>query len=248
MHLDYDILVAGGGINGAAVARDAAGRGARVLLAEQHDLASHTSSASTKLIHGGLRYLEQYEFRLVAKALAERERLMQAAPHLIRPLQFVLPHDKGMRPVWMMRIGLFLYDRLGGRSSLPGSKAIRLGPQGYGSAIQPRFPKGYLYSDCWGDDSRLVIANVQDASERGATIMTRTKCRAATRNGQNWTVTLERADGQRETVTARALVNATGSWAANFLPERAGVQSAGTLRLIKGSHIVTRRLFEGDHA
>ncbi|MCW2413560.1 MULTISPECIES: glycerol-3-phosphate dehydrogenase [unclassified Sphingobium] len=248
MAIEYDVLVVGGGINGAAIARDAAGRGARVMLVEQDDLAAHTSSASTKLIHGGLRYLEQYEFRLVAKALAERERLMRAAPHLIRPLEFVLPHDRGMRPMWMMRIGLFLYDRLGGRSSLPHSRAIRLAGDGYGSAIQSRFGRGYVYADCWGDDSRLVVANAQDAAEHGATILTHTKCLAAQRDQHGWRVSLQGTDGTPFSVTAHVLVNATGSWAADFLPERAGVAGAGTLRLIKGSHIVTRKLYEGDHA
>ena len=248
MEIEYDLLIVGGGINGAAIARDAAGRGARVMLVEQDDLAAHTSSASTKLIHGGLRYLEQYEFRLVAKALAERERLMRAAPHLIRPLEFVLPHDRGMRPVWMMRIGLFLYDHLGGRSSLPRSRAIRLDADGYGSAIQSKYTQGYRYADCWGDDSRLVVANAQDAAEHGATVMTRTRCLSAQRHREGWTLSLQCADGTTKSVTARILVNATGSWAADFLPQRAGIPGAGTLRLIKGSHIVTRKLFEGEHA
>ena len=248
MKADYDILVVGGGINGTAVARDAAGRGARVLLVEQDDLAAHTSSASTKLIHGGLRYLEQFEFRMVAKSLAERERLMRAAPHLIRPLQFVLPNDRGMRPRWMMWIGLLLYDHIGGHSSLPRSRVVNFGNGIFAQPLQPRHRRGYTYSDCWGDDSRLVIANAKDAAAHGATIRPRTKSIAAQRGDASWSVELEDQHGQREVATARILVNATGSWAARFLPEQLGVESPARLRLIKGSHIVTRRLFDGDHA
>jgi len=248
MNPTVDLLVVGGGINGAAVARDAAGRGAKVLLAERDDLAGHTSSASTKLIHGGLRYLEQYEFRLVSEALAERERMMVAAPHLIRPLEFILPHSPQMRPAWLMRIGLLMYDWLGGGSRLPRSQAVRLDVAPYAGELQPQFRKGFRYADCWGDDSRLVVANAQDAAERGATICPRTEVVRAERRGGLWSVLLnDRAKGEY-TVSARAIVNATGAWAADFLAKLAGAKPVNPLRLIKGSHIVTRRLFAGEHA
>ena len=243
-----DLLVIGGGINGAAIARGAAGRGARTMLVEKDDLAGHTSSASTKLIHGGLRYLEQYEFRLVSEALAERERLMKAAPHLIRPLEFILPQSAQMRPAWMMRIGLLMYDWIGGRSQLPRSKAVRLDVAPYAGELQAQFRKGFSYSDCWGDDSRLVVANAQDAAERGALILTRTELVRAERQAGGWEVVLK-DDAQGEfTVTAKAIVNATGSWAADILQQLAGARQVNPLRLIKGSHIVTKRLFAGEHA
>lgn len=244
----YDILVAGGGINGVAIARDAAGRGARVLLVEKDDLAAHTSSASTKLIHGGLRYLEQYEFRLVGESLAERERMMQAAPHLIRPLSFVLPHERSMRPRWMMQAGLFLYDRLGGKSRLPRSRSVKLASDPMGAVLKGEVQHGYLYSDCWGDDSRLVVANALDAAERGATIMTQTRLGAAQVVGGQWQAQLHPAGGTPFTVSARAIVNATGSWAADFARAFAPKSAGGSLRMIKGSHLVTRKLYEGDHA
>lgn len=248
MEQDFDILVVGGGINGAAIARDAAGRGARVLLVEQDDLAAHTSSASTKLIHGGLRYLEQYEFRLVRESLAERERLVHAAPHLVRPLRFILPHDSAMRPAWMIRAGLFLYDRLGGKSSLPGSSGVRLDRTSFGSPLQSRFRRGFAYSDCWGDDSRLVVANARDARKHGATVLTRTTLLQASRTETGWRALISLEGGQCRHVTARILVNATGAWAAGFLPVRAGVGKIHPLQLVKGSHIVTRRLWDGEHA
>jgi glycerol-3-phosphate dehydrogenase len=249
MSTEFDLLIVGGGINGAGVARDAAGRGLRVLLVEQGDLASGTSSASTKLIHGGLRYLEQYEFRLVREALAERERLMSIAPHLVRPLRFVLPHDRRMRPVWMLRLGLFLYDRLGGRRRLPSSNAIRLHRSPLGAGLDPGFERGFSYWDCWGDDSRLVVANAQDATEHGAEVRTRTRLRSARRESGRWTATLEdRRDGGLSTATARILVNAAGSWAGEVLSDRVGLAQRPPLRLVRGSHIVTRRLYEGDHA
>ena len=247
MRQEFDILVVGGGINGAAIARDATGRGARVMLVEKDDLAAHTSSASTKLIHGGLRYLEQYEFRLVAESLAERERLARAAPHLIRGLRFVLPHDRSMRPKWMMRVGLFLYDRLGGRSSLPRSGGASLRGTLLGAPLKPDYDYGFLYSDCWGDDSRLVVTNARDAADHGAVIATRTRLVRADRHADHWAATLATVDGEQQ-IVARALVNATGSWAADFLPDLASLKGVGSLRLIKGSHIVTRRLFGGDHA
>lgn len=245
---EYDVLVVGGGINGAAIARDAAGRGARVLLAEQDDLAAHTSSASTKLIHGGLRYLESYEFRLVRESLVERERLMAVAPHLIRPLQFVVPHDRAPRPAWMMRGGLWLYDLLGVGSSLPRSRAVRLGGSAYGTPLRDGADRGFRYWDCWGDDSRLTVALAMDAAERGARVLNYTRVERAWRDGGLWRAELARSDGRREAVTARALVNATGAWADGFLAAAIGHRASDRLRLVKGSHIVLPRLFDGEHA
>jgi glycerol-3-phosphate dehydrogenase len=245
----FDLLIVGGGINGAGVARDAAGRGLKVLLVEQGDLAGATSSASTKLIHGGLRYLEQYEFRLVAEALAERERLLAIAPHLIRPLRFVLPHDDKMRPALMIRAGLFLYDHLGRRQSLPGSKGVDLRGTAYGAGLQSRLKRGFVYSDCWGDDARLVVANAMDARERGADIRTRTRLVSARREAGLWRAELEdRRTGARSAVAARALVNATGAWAGHLLRRELALGHGEPMTLVRGSHIVTRRLFEGDHA
>ncbi|ALN89847.1 glycerol-3-phosphate dehydrogenase [Lysobacter gummosus] len=245
-----DLLIVGGGINGAAIARDAAGRGLSVLLCERDDIASHTSSASTKLIHGGLRYLEQFEFALVGKALAERKRLLRMAPHIIWPLRFVLPHQPHLRPAWMIRIGLFLYDRLGGRRGrgLPGSRSVNLRKHIAGRPLQDDFVRGFVYSDAWVQDARLCVLNAMDASERGATVLTRTACVSATRGEHDWQVQLRGADGAPRTVRARALVNATGPWAARFLDEVAHVPHNHTLRLIKGSHIVVPKLFDHDHA
>ncbi|MBT5774523.1 MAG: glycerol-3-phosphate dehydrogenase [Dehalococcoidia bacterium] len=241
---EYDLVVVGGGINGVGIARDAAGRGLRVLLCEQGDLASGTSSASSKLIHGGLRYLEQYEFRLVAKALGEREVLLRNAPHLVRPLRFVMPHVAGLRPRWMMRIGLFLYDHLDMRrhKRLPGSKAIRLSEHDAGAPLRSEFRDGYEYSDAWVDDARLVVLTALDAAERGATILTRTRCVGATRDEESWCVDLEAAEG-RSSVRALALVNAAGPWVGEFL-ELIGRGGERRVRRVKGSHIVVRRLFE----
>jgi len=249
MDIDYDVLVVGGGINGVAAARDAAGRGARVMLVEKDDLANHTSSASSKLIHGGLRYLEYFEFRLVAEALAERERLISSAPHLIRPLQFVVPYDRQSRPAWMIRLGLFLYDRIGGRRRLPGSARVKLGGIGLGAGLQSRFGFGFSYWDCFGDDSRLVVANAMDARERGAIVLTRTRLVSARRAGAFWTASLEDCrTGEPRTVTARTLVNATGCWAGMFLSDVLGMSRSVPLRLVRGSHIVTRRLSPAEHA
>ena len=249
MNVEFDLLVIGGGINGVATARDAAGRGARVLLVEKDDLANHTSSASSKLIHGGLRYLEYFEFRLVAEALAERERLISSAPHLIRPLQFVVPYSQQSRPAWMIRLGLFIYDRIGGRSRLPKSARVELGGIGLGAALQPRFKFGFSYWDCFGDDSRLVVANAIDACERGAAVLTRTCMVSAKRDRTFWTASLEDCrTGEIRTVTARTLVNATGSWAGAFLSDVLGMARSVPLRLVRGSHIVTRRLSPDDHA
>jgi len=250
---DCDVLIVGGGINGCGIARDLAGRGWRVVLCEKDDLASHTSSSSTKLIHGGLRYLEYYEFSLVRKALQEREVLLKSAPHIMWPLRFVMPHDPSMRPGWMIRIGLFMYDHLARREVLPGSRSIDLRSHAAGAPLKPQFKRGFVYSDGWVDDARLVVLNAIDARSRGAEVLTRTRCVHAQRDADGWTATLEAADGGIRVVRARAVVNAAGPWAESFL--RGVAQSAKGealatrhLRLVKGSHIVVRRLFEHDHA
>jgi glycerol-3-phosphate dehydrogenase len=243
-----DVLVVGGGINGAGIARDLAGRGLKVVLCEKDDLAQATSSSSTKLIHGGLRYLEYKEFSLVRKALAEREVLLRSAPHIMWPLRFVMPHDPGMRPVWMIRAGLFLYDHLARREVLPGSRTVDLRRHEAGAALQPRYTKGFVYSDGWVDDARLVVLNALDAAERGATVLTRWRCMDARRSPGEWRVTLDNPAGERHALTARALVNAAGPWAAQFLGEHAHVPRAKSLRLVKGSHIVVPKLFDHDHA
>lgn len=242
-----DVLVVGGGINGAGIARDLAGRGLAVALVEQDDLASHTSSASTKLIHGGLRYLEYYEFSLVRKALAEREVLMRAAPHIVRPLRFVMPHDPSMRPAWMIRAGLFLYDHLARRELLPGSRMVRLDAHPAGRPLKPQFRRGFVYSDGWVDDARLVVLNAMDAAARGARVFTRTRCAHVRQDGALWHARLE-GEHAPAGVTARALVNAAGPWAAQFLRHVLGRHDAKALRLVKGSHIVVRSLFAHDHA
>jgi glycerol-3-phosphate dehydrogenase len=246
--LTCDLLVVGGGINGAGIARDAAGRGLQVVLCEQHDLAQHTSSASTKLIHGGLRYLEYYEFGLVRKALQEREVLLRAAPHIIRPLRFVMPHDAGQRPAWMIRAGLFLYDHLAQRTFLPASSTVSLARHAAGAPLKGNYKRGFVYSDGWVDDARLVVLNALDASERGARIMTRTQCIAAQRSGDGWRAVLQSARGERYEVGARAIVNAAGPWTAQFAGMVEGGQHTRGLRLIKGSHIVVPRLFDHPYA
>ncbi len=244
-----DVLVVGGGVNGVGIARDAVGRGLSVWLCERDDLASHTSSASTKLIHGGLRYLEQFEFALVGKALAEREVLLRAAPHIIWPLRFVLPHQPHLRPAWMIRIGLFLYDHLGrGRRTLPGSRRVRFGKHVTGEPLRDEFHQGFVYSDAWVQDARLVVLNAMDAARRGARIETHTRCVSARRDGDGWTAELEGRDGTRHFVKARALVNAAGPWAASFLDDVAHVKHDHSLRLIKGSHIVVPKLFDHRYA
>ena len=237
----YDLLIIGGGINGAAIAREAALAGLKLLLVERDDLASHTSSASTKLIHGGLRYLEFYEFKLVAEALRERERLVKAAPHLIHPMRFVLPHD-GARPWWMLRAGLFLYDRLGGRMSLPRSRGLGAGDAALTAPLKST-RRGFVYSDAWVDDSRLTLLNAIDAANAGGEIATRTALVSARREDGLWRATL--SDGRE--VAARALVNAAGPWVGEALG-RLGVNARAGVRLVKGSHIVVPRLFEGDQA
>ena len=244
--IECDVLVVGGGINGAGIARDAAGRGLRVVLCEKDDLAQHTSSASSKLIHGGLRYLEQYHFGLVRKALAEREVLLKSAPHIIRPLRFLMPHAPGQRPAWMIRAGLFLYDHLARRDFLPASGTVALRDLPAGAALQPRFTQAFAYSDAWVDDARLVVLAALDARERGATIFTRMRCARVRRDAKRWEADLEGPDGTVH-VHARCLVNAAGPWAGSFL-QATGAGPARPMRLVKGSHIVVPRLFDGDQA
>jgi glycerol-3-phosphate dehydrogenase len=245
---DYDLAIIGGGLTGAGIARDAAGRGLSVVLVEKDDLASHTSSASTKLIHGGLRYLEHYEFRLVAEALAEREVLLRAAPHLIEPLLFVLPHEPHLRPAWMIRTGLFLYDRLAGRMSLPRSSGVKLAADGYGAGLKPRFARGFVYADARVDDARLVVANAIDAKARGADIRVRTRFAGARRADGLWRATLCDEAGEASEVSARAIVNAAGPWVRDVLGELAGVSASAGVRHVKGSHIVVPKVHDAAHA
>ncbi|PRE45785.1 glycerol-3-phosphate dehydrogenase [Burkholderia multivorans] len=244
----YDLLVVGGGINGAGIARDAAGRGLSVLLCEQDDLASHTSSASTKLIHGGLRYLEYKEFGLVRKALQERETLLRAAPHIMWPLRFVMPHMPNLRPAWLIRIGLFLYDHLAKRELLPGSRGIDMRRHAAGAPLVDSIRRGFIYSDGWVDDARLVVLNALDAKERGAEILTRTKLVSAERRSDEWEARLQQPDGAIRVVRARAIANAAGPWVGDVLHGALGRGAHHSVRLVKGSHIVTRRLFDHDHA
>jgi glycerol-3-phosphate dehydrogenase len=243
----YDLAVIGGGVNGCGIARDAAGRGLRVLLVERDDLASATSSASTKLIHGGLRYLEYREFRLVREALIEREVLLRAAPHIVWPLRFVLPHHAGLRPWPLLRLGLFLYDHLGGRRLLPPTRTVDLRRDAVGAPLRDGFARGFEYSDCWVEDARLVVLNARDAADRGAAIRTRTRCTAARRDGAFWRVTLrDEATGVSSEARALGLVNAAGPWVAEVLTGVAGSNAPARVRLVKGSHIVTRRLYDHD--
>ncbi|KVM77124.1 glycerol-3-phosphate dehydrogenase [Burkholderia ubonensis] len=244
----YDLLVVGGGINGAGIARDAAGRGLSVMLCEQDDLASHTSSASTKLIHGGLRYLEYKEFGLVRKALQERETLLRAAPHIMWPLRFVMPHMPNLRPAWLIRIGLFLYDHLAKRELLPGSRGIDMRRHAAGAPLIDSIKRGFVYSDGWVDDARLVVLNALDAKERGAEILTRTKLVSAERVGDEWEARLQLADGSISVVRARAIANAAGPWVGDVLHGALGRGAQHSVRLVKGSHIITHRLFDHDHA
>ncbi|MBU9148850.1 glycerol-3-phosphate dehydrogenase [Burkholderia multivorans] len=244
----YDLLVVGGGINGAGIARDAAGRGLSVLLCEQDDLASHTSSASTKLIHGGLRYLEYKEFGLVRKALQERETLLRAAPHIMWPLRFVMPHMPNLRPAWLIRIGLFLYDHLAKRELLPGSRGIDMRRHAAGAPLVDSIRRGFVYSDGWVDDARLVVLNALDAKERGAEILTRTKLVSAERRSDEWEARLQQPDGAIRAVRACAIANAAGPWVGDVLHGALGRGAHHSVRLVKGSHIVTRRLFDHDHA
>ncbi len=264
-----DLLVIGGGINGCGVARDAAGRGLSVTLAEMSDLASATSSASTKLFHGGLRYLEYFEFRLVRESLIERETLLRAMPHIAWPMRFVLPYHPGMRfesdtptskllntvmpwmrgrrPAWLIRLGLLLYDNLGGRKILPGTTTIDLTTAPEGRALQSRFAKAYEYSDCWVEDARLVVLNARDAEARGAQIMTRTQVMSAEAKGGIWHVTLkDTRTGAAQVIRARTIVNAGGPWVGDVIRDTVHSRSTDSVRLVRGSHIVTRRLFDHD--
>jgi len=244
----FDLAVIGGGINGVGIARDAAGRGLSVLLCERDDLASGTSSVSSKLIHGGLRYLEYFELRLVREALGEREVLMRIAPHLIRPMRFVLPHDRVLRPAWMIRAGLFLYDHLSHRRQLQGSQGLNLRQHPAGASLRNHFRKGFAYSDCWVDDSRLVVLNAVDAARRGATILLQSPCVGARREDGLWTVSLRESEGVQRDVRAKMLVNATGPWLSQVNTGVLRQKDSGHLTLVKGSHIVVPRLYEGDHA
>ena len=267
MKTDFDVFIIGGGINGCGIARDAAGRGLRVGLAEMNDLAWATSSASTKLFHGGLRYLEFFEFGLVRKALIEREVLLKNMPHISWPMRFVLPYHtdmrfendtptskllstvmpwmKGRRPAWLIRLGLFMYDHLGGREILPGTRVVELAKRPMGDPLKKKFKTAYEYSDCWIEDSRLVVLNARDAEERGACIMTRTKVVSATRVDGHWQIVTE-SDGVQITHTAGALVNAGGPWVENVVREVARLNTSEGVRLVRGSHIVTKRLFDHD--
>ena len=240
----HDLLVIGGGINGAGIARDAAGRGLSVVLAERDDLAAATSSSSSKLIHGGLRYLEHYEFRLVAEALAEREILLRIAGHLTWPTRFVAPHVPELRPRWMIRIGLFLYDHLARRSLLPGSQAVRLDRPPYASGLRSDLKHGFLFSDCRVDDARLVVVNALDAQNRGARVLVGVECVRARREQGVWHAELSNGAKLR----ARAVVNAAGPWVKQVLNQHLGEATRDAVRLVKGSHIVLPRLYEGAHA
>ena len=244
--MTYDLFVIGGGVNGCGIARDAAGRGLKVFLAEQGDLASGTSSASTKLIHGGLRYLEYYEFRLVREALIEREVLLNAAPHIIWPMRFVLPHHHGMRPWPMIRLGLFLYDHLGGRKILPGTRSVDLRTDEIGRPLRDDFVRGYEYSDCWVEDARLVVLNARDAADRGAEIRTRTKCVSAKRLDNEWELTVAAEDGADEKVRARVVINAAGPWVSQVLGAVVGRKDPDKIRMVKGSHLVVDKLYNHD--
>ncbi|MYZ49278.1 glycerol-3-phosphate dehydrogenase [Propylenella binzhouense] len=245
----FDLAIIGGGINGCGIARDAAGRGLSVYLCEQDDLASATSSASTKLIHGGLRYLEYYEFRLVREALAEREVLLRAAPHVVRPLRFVLPHHAGLRPFWLIRLGLLLYDHLGGRRLLPPARSLDLRCDPAGEPLKPAYRKGFEYSDCRVEDARLVVLNARAAAELGAVIETRTEMLRAARADGLWSVIVrDRATAQERRITAKALVNAAGPWVAEVASHRLDKPLGAPVRLVKGSHIVVPRRFAHDRA
>ena len=242
----YDLLVIGGGINGAGIARDAAGRGLKVLLCEKDDLAAHTSSASTKLIHGGLRYLEQYDFGLVRKALQEREVLLKAAPHIIWPLRFVLPHHKDLRPAWLIRLGLFLYDHLGGRKILPPTRTLKRSSSKVFVPLKNQFSKGFEYSDCWVEDARLVALNATDASDRGAAIMTRTACTRLTPIGTHWEAELRVNGAASKTIKAKVVINAAGPWVDSIAQQAGTTRNAPQVRLVKGSHIIVPKLFEDE--
>jgi glycerol-3-phosphate dehydrogenase len=244
-----DLAIIGGGINGCGIARDAAGRGLSVYLCEQGDLAQATSSASTKLFHGGLRYLEYYKFRLVREALIEREILLRAMPHISWPLRFVLPHHHSMRPSWFLRLGLFIYDHLGGREILPGTKTLDLTQDVAGEPLKDCFKTGFEYSDCWVEDSRLVMLNARDAASNGAVIKTHSRCLSAQRTGDTWNLSVEDTNsGATEIVQARVLVNAAGPWVGDIIQNQAHLNSTERVRLVRGSHIVVRKMFDHDRA
>jgi glycerol-3-phosphate dehydrogenase len=244
----FDVIVVGGGVNGAGIARDAAGRGLSVLLVEKDDLAQGTSSRSGKLVHGGLRYLEYYEFRLVREALIEREVLLNAAPHIVWPMRFVLPHSPEQRPAWLIRLGLLLYDHLGGREKLPPTRALDLRRAPEGAPIQPEFRKAFEYSDCWVDDARLVVLNALDLKQRGGVVRLRTSLTSARRADNGWAVTLlDTVSGTAMSARGNALVNAAGPWVENVL-QSAGGNAENRVRLVKGSHIVTRKFWTGEQA
>ena len=244
--MTYDLFIIGGGINGCSIARDAAGRGIKVFLAEMNDLASGTSSASTKLIHGGLRYLEQYEFRLVREALIEREVLLKSAPHIIWPLRFVLPHHHGLRPRWLIRLGLFIYDHLGGRKILPPTRSVDLTTDVTGVPLKEEYTKAFEYSDCWVQDSRFVALYARDAANRGAVIRTQTKVKSARRIEGGWQVDILAADGKIETIEAKVLLNSAGPWVSEVLGTVIGRNDPDKIRLVKGSHLVVDRLYDHD--
>ncbi|WGF88394.1 glycerol-3-phosphate dehydrogenase [Marinivivus vitaminiproducens] len=245
----FDILVIGGGINGCGIARDAAGRGYDVLLCEMDDLGSGTSSASTKLIHGGLRYLEHYEFRLVREALREREVLWRMAPHIVWPLRFVLPHHQGLRPWWLLRLGLFLYDHLGGRKLLPPTRRVDLRSDTVGAPLKDSYARAFAYSDCWVEDARMVVLNARSAAEHGATVRVRTEVASAVRDGDGWRAVLrDRRSGATREVRARVVVNAAGPWVDRVLGTVDGGTRARSVRLVQGSHVVVRQLFPHDRA
>lgn len=247
--IDTDLFIIGGGINGAGIARDAAGRGLNVVLCEMNDLAEGTSSRSGKLVHGGLRYLEHHEFRLVREALVEREVLLENAPHIIWPMRFVLPHSPRDRPAWLLRLGLFLYDHLGGRRRLPGTRVLNLHRDPEGEPLRDEYTRGFEYSDCWVDDARLVVLNALDAAERGATVLTRCRCESAHREQGFWHITTrDRSSEQVHTYRARALVNAAGPWVGNVIHDVAGSRSSRQVRLVKGSHIIVPRFWDGAQA
>lgn len=246
---EFDLFIIGGGINGCGIARDAVGRGYTVFLAEMNDLASGTSSWSSKLIHGGFRYLEYYEFRLVREALSERETLWALAPHIIHPMRFVLPYHKGMRPAWLLRLGLFLYDHIGARKLLPPTKTVNLRTSKVGNALKSFFKKGYEYSDCWVDDARLVVLNAQDAKARGAEIHTQTKCVSARHEDGIWhVVTEDSKTGVRTTITANMIINAAGPWVDEVLSASFGRNKPENVRLVQGSHIVVPKIHDHDRA
>lgn len=249
----FDIAVIGGGINGCAIARDAAGRGLSVLLLEQDDLASATSSASSKLIHGGIRYLEQYDLKLVRESLKERDAVLNIAPHVSRPIRFVFPHNPKMRPMWLIRIGLFLYDHLGGHEFAGSRRIPDFRSDEAGRLLKPEFTSGFEYSDCWTDDSRLVILTARDAFLRGARILTRTRCAHATSSGGIWSLEAENTwTGHRQSFRARELVNATGPWVSAFLSRNLAADLVNPERTktrnVKGSHLIARKWFDHDHA